>query len=431
MSAAAPAQTNAQTKMAPGELFGMPDVTRWTEQPDSNDTISLTGALGNSTPLTGQTTFKQSDIVFGWRWLVTIPVVTLGAGSSPVYAASDYFPFNFIQQNELKISNLYDLLDLQSGIDLAIFNAYRPLVGGPLRGASQNNFNPQTFPYGGQANIFGATGITVGSSTGVTSASVILPFEIPACIFLDEYVDLDSDGNILSLSHRCPVSPLYASGTARLITPQYTFAPYVGANGDVAPITLTSGTIGALTAGTYVAQNRYQRYGMYGTNNPVEQPTNFNWRYALVSKRYGLGGVSLIDIPLKAVINNGGGGQILSMFFRFYDPAANSGKGGALALSNISLGKLLYGSGLIRFQDIPVQMQWRVIRQHDWLPPIGVWLWDLAIDDNRRLSNAKALNAYRTDITAHFDFTGALSASAYVVVGVEYLSYVLDQPVIM
>ena len=61
--------------------------------------------------------------------LSPIPVVTLGAGTSPVYAPSDYFPFNFVQQNELKISNLYDVLDLQSGIDLAIFNAYRPLVG--------------------------------------------------------------------------------------------------------------------------------------------------------------------------------------------------------------------------------------------------------------------------------------------------------------
>ena len=37
-------------KMAPGELFGMPDLTRWTEQPDSNDTITLTGQLGNAPP---------------------------------------------------------------------------------------------------------------------------------------------------------------------------------------------------------------------------------------------------------------------------------------------------------------------------------------------------------------------------------------------
>ena len=70
---------------------------------------------------------------------------------------------------------------------------------GPTARRHSNNFTPQVFPYGGQANKFaGATGITVGASTGVTSAAVILPFEIPACIFLDEYVDLISDGNILS-----------------------------------------------------------------------------------------------------------------------------------------------------------------------------------------------------------------------------------------
>jgi hypothetical protein len=416
-------RTATMKRVVPGEDFGKPGITRWTEQLDVNDSTSTVLAQGAPTPVTGVLPFRQSDIVFGWKWYES-HAASFTANTDTVQT-SQYFPYNIGQLFTLNITNLYNMVDVQSLEDLAIFNFIRPVFSSDRRGASGLKTNPLSFPYNPQTNSVSASGLTIGST------SLPLEFDIPACIWLDEYIDLTQNGDYNGTAHRVPVSPLYMSGTARDITPNLTYAALAGANTDVSPFVVTTVGGGAHFTATDTVTRRYQRVGMYGTKNPKEMPVVFNWRYAISSKRFGLGAVSQIDIPIKQVVPNGGGGQLLMVFFRFYDPAAGTGASGLpLAVTNVSNATLFYGSSLIRYQDTPTMMQDRIMDQHDILLPNGVWAWDMAIDDNRRRTNAKALNLYTTDVWAHFNFTGTLSSSAYVVVGCEILTYVLDQPVL-
>ena len=416
----------AQRTVRPGEMFNLPGVTRWTEQFDINDATSIALAGGSSTPFTGLLPFRTTDIVFCWFWGLTIAqsVTTGGTGIS----LSQYFPYNFIQQFQLLVSNLYDVIDVQSGIDLALFNTIRPYrmqnVGNVEYSSAQPwPYNPETNVAVSQPTLGGSTGQAAGTPYTQTSASILVKYQVPISLWFDEYFELDRDGSILAVANRIPVSPFYMSGTARNVTPTIVGALVNGSNNDAGPGNL--GSTGVFTSASVAS--RWRRSAMYGTKVPQEMPVVWNWRYALVSRRFFLGAVSLIDIPLKSVVNNGGGGQILSVFFRFFDPTANA----AIDLTNVKEGKLLYGSGLIRFDDLPDQNMQRFYEQHNIRLPIGVWVWDLAQDENGRITNARTLNLYTTDVTAHFDFTGTLSTTAYVVVGVEYLAYVIDEPTIV
>lgn len=414
--------TATKQQMQPGELFGFPGITRWTEQPDRNDNTTTTLSQTAIVPLTGQQPFKQTDIVFGWKYLFQ-GAQTASAGTDTV-VTSAYYPYNLIQQFQLNITNLYDVIDVQSGIDLAIFKFLRPMLGNTTRGNSALMTNPEPFPANAQTNA-----ATFSTLPTIASTTVDLELDVPASLWFDEYVELDNNANILGVAHRVPVSPLYMSGTARDITPEINFAAGGGTSTDASPFVVTVVGGGAHFSFVFTATHRWQRVGIYGTTNPAEMPNVFNWRYCWVSKRVAAGGISQLDIPLKQVINNGGGGQVLMVFVRMFDPAAAAGAGAPIAVSTVTKAQLLYGSALIRAQDIVAQNQARIIDQHDVLLPGGVLAFDLAIDNSGLITNALALNAYTTDITLHLEFS-TTSATTYFVVGVEYLTYVIDQPTV-
>lgn len=417
MPKAAAAQPSRQTM--PGQYFGLPGITRWLEQQDTNYGINTALATTTQTPATGYVPFRTTDIVFCWMWSLAL-AQTYTAGTSTL-TTSQEFPYNWVQAFQLAVSNLYDIIDVQSGYDLIIFNVLRPYRNTSANAGSLNDAytSPVAFPYNPETNL-----VSSGSYT-TASTSVLLKFQIPACAWFDEYFELDRNGQILAIFNRVPVSPFYMSGTARNVIPLITMAAGSVSNLDTGPVNIGAGTGTFTSTG---AVNKWRRVGMYGTKVPQEMPMVFNWRYAWVSRRFALGAVSLVDIPLKSIINNGGGGQVLMMFFRFFDPAANAGLGANIALSNVLNAQLFYGSALQRFNDEPDQMQQRLFDQHNYRMPIGVWVWDLALDEDCMFTNARALNVYTTDVTAHFNFTGTLSTSAYVVVGVEYLTYVIDEP---
>jgi len=69
-------------------------------------------------------------------------------------------------------------------------------------------------------------------------------------------------------------------------------------------------------------------------------------------------------------------------------------------------------------------MQRRLINQRQLLLPVGVMAWDLAYYYGY-VTNRYALNTMdTTGISVYLEFTGAQSASAYAVVGIEALRYV-------
>jgi hypothetical protein len=207
------------------------------------------------------------------------------------------------------------------------------------------------------------------------------------------------------------------ASTARSVQPDFKFNPGFAATLDQGPF--FQQTAGNSTFAAATATMGWRRVGVYGANRPEYMPVVYNWQLVRQVKNNGLAGVTQKDLPIQFW------GQILLIFLRFFDPAIANGGGPIDLAANISKAQLQYGSGLLRFDDTARSAQRRIIKHHGIMPPPGIIAWDLAIDDQGRLTNRRALNTLTTaGVNVHLEFVAALSASAYVVLGAEYLAYV-------
>lgn len=493
-----------QTAPPPGALFGLPGITSWTEQVETNDQTPVVPSGANTVQVNTLQPFKQTDIVFWWDMEVSLTTgISLGGGS---LFQSRYAPYNTFGECKLQIQNMYANWHPLSGVDAAIWQMYRPMrdrdramamgfnaqsvmydnptlvtqpsdtdPGGEVYfeqaltpvAVAANTTAEQTFAITVPGIVFalgdmvmdvnkptaqaglGIVGyrVSAANTIGITfsnnTAGAITPtageiykftvlrtaagsnlntkptyvwtFEIPASIFFDRYYDLTKDGGIISQGMQMLVSPQYMAGTTRFIQPTLAINPLLAANTDSGPWVVNS-------AGPTVSSPSmtlgFRRVGAYSANNPAVLPLVFNWQYVREASQFSLSGRQRADIPI------GNYGQILSVFCRLFDPSAASG-GQPIALSNVTKCQLQFGSALLRFDDTPRSMQRRFYKQHRFLPPEGVMIWDLALDYWGRVTNALALNTLTTaGILVHLEFSSALSTTAYAVVGVEGLFYV-------
>jgi hypothetical protein len=204
-------------------------------------------------------------------------------------------------------------------------------------------------------------------------------------------------------------------GGERVVVPQFNFAAVQAPTYDQGPIAATA----ALTATVQTQSTTInaRRTGVFASENPAELPPVFNWQYRRTTKRYPIGAVSKVDIPITEY------GQVLSTFVNIFDPALGTNSvGGYYNIANMTKCQLLYGSNLPRFDDDPAMMQNRFIEQHGFLPPQGTVIYDLAATGfNDNISNARALNTL-TNANTHFHLEmTAPGAAAYAEVGVELL----------
>ena len=395
-----------------GSLFGMPGVTRPTEQPDNNDQIVTVLSQASQIDAQFPANFKQTDIVEWWEMEVSI-AQTLTTGSSTL-TQSPYFPYSYLGPVALNMQNQFNTVDVTNGIDLAIFQMIRPHYDNMLNVLDQNSISNA---YSAQANAQTGTGYTYAAAT----TSLRFAVDLAPGIFFDQYWECDSNGRP---RHKDPirafVSPQLMAGTNRVIQPKVRFNPISSAILDGGP-----GNIGAGSGtGAGSATLGFQRFGYYQPQGPADTPLLFNWQYAREAKRYSaVAGVASVDIPLPL------SGQILSVWARLFDPAANGGLGAPITVGGtapvLKNAYLQYGSGLYRYQDSAQRVQRRLLRQHQMLLPEGVIAWDLSLDKYGRVTNQYALNTLDTSgIQIHFDFNSTLSSTAYVVIGVESLRYV-------
>ena len=416
--ATAPANQQAQAP-APGQFFGVPGLTQWTEQKENNDGLVIN--LGQSAPanVQGIIPFKQVDVVFWWELEVTWSN-TVTAGTQTINT-SPYFPYNIFGESRVKIQNQFDSWHVYTGIDAAIFQLIRPMrpgtdsrenLGANPAGAWSSN--------GGWANA-NTPQPNLDATAGATSSSGTINFslEIPASLRFDAYWELAEDGTVLDVPKPAWVSPQFMAGTARMVAPAIAAPAILGSALDTSPYVATGSNSTPATASGTITLG-FRRVGLYSSNNQAAMPVVRNWQYLRDVSQFSLSGVNKKDLVVPTV------GQILSLFVRLWDPSANSGIGGAIALSNVTRCSVQYGSGLLRFDDTPRSMQRRFLRQHGVLLPAGVMAWDLAVDELGKISNARALNTLNTaSVLVHLDFSGALSSTAYAVMGVEALTYVV------
>lgn len=433
--------TSTVQQVPVGALYGLPGFTERFEQYENLFNISTVvsaaaSAVGTTTPFNPPASFQKTDIVFWWELECFVTEqITFTVGGITLSPNALY---NKLQTLRLKLQGQYTPIEVESGIDAAFMQMYRPMRGRGQRNiqdlmasnaqvSSQypNSLMPQALLSGAPAGA-GAVGGQGNSSTGVVTSPLNFtnyPFilELPAGIFLDEYWDLAMDGSLLPNAagvvapSAAFVSPQYMGGGERVIAPQFNVAPLTGANYDQFPAATTSAlTITASTVNDNVLINA-RRVGVFASENPAELPPVFNWQYRRASKRVPIGAVTKFDIPITEY------GQVLSTYIRIFDPT--TAQGSFYNVANVTKAQLLYGSNLPRFDDDIPTMQNRFLQQHGFLPPQGFIVWDLAATGyNDNLSNARALNTL-TNANTHFhvELSVAPGASAYAVIGVELL----------
>ena len=413
-----------------GALYGLPGFTQQFEQYENLNNINTVQQVSAQTPFNPPGSFQKTDVVFWWElecianWAETYSAGTL--------ALSPEAPYNIMQALKLKLQGQYSPLEVESGFDAAFMQMYRPMRGRGQRNVqdllSTNpvaaaNFANSLIP---QANLAGATlSQTLTSPYSVTNYPFIL--EIPAGIYLDEYWDLALDGSLLpdARGNVAPmaafVSPQYMGGGERVIVPQFNFAALIAGSQDQGPLVATAALTATVQTGNVNLSGR--RIGVFASENPAEMPPVFNWQYRRASKRFPIGAVTKVDIPITEY------GQVLSTYVRIFDPTLNSNTGGYYNIANVSKAQLLYGSNLPRFDDDIPTMQDRWVEQHGFLPPQGTIAFDMASTKlNGEIGNSRALNTL-TNSNSHFhiEMSSAPASSAYAVVGVELLVPVATQ----
>jgi hypothetical protein len=397
------AQTSVQ-QVPVGSYFGLPGVTQPLEQFDVLTGISTPLALGNQVPWNPSGPLQKTDIIKYWELSLATTFTTAVTGAT----LSPWAPYNQLQNLKLKMQGQYSPVELESGIDGAIFQSYRPMGGQGAGPNVPNNLGVNVAATFANAAMPQPNQITSGIVTNpALNATWKYTLEIPGGVWIDKYYDLAEDGTILAGPMGAFVSPQYMAGGERNVTPQFSFAPLNASNSDAGPLV-------ASTAGAATVLSDVRRVGYYASSNPAALPPVFNWQYRRASQRVNQGARTKIDIPITEF------GQVLSVFVRIFQPTGNI----PLDVTTITKAQLIYGSNLYRFDDDLKSMQLRFMRQHGFLPPVGTVIWDLmANTSGGDLSNdARVLNTLTNANThVHLEFSSALTADSYAVVGTELL----------
>ncbi len=420
-----------QTQPLPGQFFDIPGVpggsTQWTEQDDTTSNQATTHSSTSQVPITGITQYRQTDVVSDWFLCLAVSQ-TYTAGTSTL-TASAYAPMNVIGPVRQLIQNQYASVDVESGIDLYIFNQIRPYSSVEIASGVNLGYNPAGDPVQGTAQGYPTTAIAQANNLygaaawAPASASYNLVLRLPAAQWFDAYFDLAVTGEPLTGAIPAVVSPQYMAGTTRNITPSIAINPGNAATTDLGPVNIGAGT-GTFTGSSVLRIRRRASYA----GNPAVQPPIFAWQYRWKTQRFGVAGQSRIDLPLPLDT-----GQLMSVYVRLFDPAAAAGLGAPVNINTVTRFNLQYGSGLFWFDaqtigngvSAPALVQRRWFQSHSTFLPPGVLALDLAADDRGQITNRRCLNTLTTaGIILHAEFTAPLSASAYAVLGTESLVYV-------
>lgn len=411
-------QPSAGAQAVPvGAFFGLPGFTQPFEQFENLQDVQTALSLSSQTPWNPPGSFQKTDIVKWWELAVKVSWTTTVTGST----LSTEAPYNVLQALKLKLQGQYSPLEVESGFDAALFQAYRPMRS-KLSHLTTDVNATDTWPANSTiaATKQDSVGVAANPAAG-TDWKFIL--EIPGGLYIDQYWDLAIDGTLLPNSQGVVapmgafVSPQYMGGGERVVVPQFNYSAITAADIDSGPLT-------GSTAGAATVHVDARRVGYYGSANPAELPPVFNWQYRRASKRVPLGAVTKADIPVTEY------GQLLSCYVRIFSPTAAAYQ--SITDATVTKLQLLYGSNLPRFDDSVSSMQDRFISQHGFLPPKGTVIWDMLANTSASgggLSNDfRVLNTLTNANThAHLEFASALNSDAYAVIGTELLVPVATQ----
>lgn len=404
---------NGNPNVPQGGLFNLPGITYWSEQVENNDQTSLTLSSSTQTSFQFPANLTNTDILY--RETIDVSIALTAALNAGTVNTSAYNPYNFLGPMSLSMQNQFNTFDVPSGIDAKIFELIRPVYSSEASNYWETNPTQGNIQTGGKQALLS----TFSSAPTFANGTINFSIDLPMGIWFDRYFDLDPDGQLRNFAPvRAFVTPQLMSGSNRVVTPRMTFNPILASTNDNGPWVV--GTAGPTASGTVTLG--WQRKIVYQPRSHTDTPILWGWQYSREAKQYSLSSRSTADIVLPTT------GQLLCLYYRLFDPSAANG-GAPIALSNVKNVWLQYGSGLYKYQDTALRAQRRFQRQHNgFLPPEGIIVHDMVIDEQMYSSNQNALNTLDTSsCKVHFDFTGTLSSTAYVIIGVEALRYVVQQ----
>jgi hypothetical protein len=401
--------TNASAP-APGSAFGVPKYgTQPRLIPDAqNETLANTpvGASQTNLPVTR---FDQLDIVRGWKLPLTFTGTWTEEAAHTLHV-SPLFPCNIILQMSVKLQAAYYTFNLP-GFLAAGMQAYRPMWGS--RGVG--TVTPDTFA------TFGGSSPTSGDAY-----TVEFNIDIPASIYLDEYFDLDPQGNPARKVYDAYVTPVYMAAQARTVAPTITLAPQLTSLDMLTgPVSLTAGETSTFTAGSTAAG--FLRDAWWTANNPASNPPQYAWLYTRDFFTQPTSGQGKVNVLLQNT--NVSLGQVMSICFMTWDPAANSGQGAPVLAADIQSFEIVTGGSLQNVKVTPQVLQDRMRSMYGNevagnLTNVGIYVYDWALhEDGGYLTNATCINTYLVNgVSLNITYqTSIPSATATVYVGVEAL----------
>jgi hypothetical protein len=419
---------NQQQQAAPGSYFRVPRIGTQKRfivdagNQDVNATLSAASATKAPT-----TKLDQLDILKHLLMDFTI-TDTYTAGIGETLTQSELFPWNFIGEVSVQFESAFKTYRLNGPLAFAMQN-YRPIHSWKGVGMlSQGTVNAQQ----GETITPALTtdpqsvGLT-GTDLDDTTSPINLFLEVPLSFGFDYYWDIDLYGNPRGRVERAVVSPQYMAATTRTVTPQVTYNAglLVGAGGQAlqSPVTRDAGDTTSTFTGT--ANLAIYRDGYFAVDDKARMPIIYQWQYSRDYTELPTAGQTNVAVPLNS--DPSGQGQILSFVFFVWDPELNDGAGGVTPTSAIQSIELIYGSGTVITADTPATNSWRWLKNHGALLPPGFLGWDLALQEDGKLTNEYALNTLVTNGVQYrvvYNSGEAPSSTATIFTGIEMLKAV-------
>lgn len=428
-----PGQNN-QKQVPPGQFFRVPGMgsrTRWVPE-GGNKNIKTTLTAGQ-TATAPTVKFDQADIVQGYLAVITW-TATYTKGSGDTLHTAVFAPMNAVNRFKIQYEATYAPVNL-TGIMAAVFQLFRPMFSGAsdvgqLTNDTANVKNVKS-PTGNWPSftslLTSTTGFAGATLTGLYSFKLF--YELAVSITFDLYWPINKTGSLANPSPlpRRVISPQYMAATTRNNVPVVTFAnPLLtsAAAGGRLPVVYRSAGSSTPTVATAKATMSMWRSAWFPGNRATTPPID-PWQYARIEMSWPTSGSTQVTIPLDS--QEADQGQILSLIFYTWTPAATSTVGAVIPLSHVTHVALLYSSDVYVRNETPTVNQYEWSTLHGIILPSGFCGWDLAKQKTGRLTNESCLNTYvqsGVQIRITYNVTHLPNAAATVYVGIESLKYV-------
>lgn len=383
-----------QQQLVPGQFFRTPLLSapeRMIPEAGPCAPNTLVNLSQGSTVKFPLSKVENLDVIRGY--LVKADIVwTFTEGSGETLTQSPLFPLNVFGPASLKMQAAYSTFDMPVWLAL-VMQQYRSFLA-PKAFTSYLALGSNPFPgtYPGSLNFTNSTRFAPNELALVsgTQQTFSLFLEIPVAQYFDLYWDIDAQsGQALGAYPRAIVSPARMAATQRNVTPSIRFNPLVSIS-DCYDSPVAKAAADATSTATGTAALSWWRDGWVPTDNPLTEPPGYPWQYARMSLDVQPAGAVAPIVNLAD--DRAGQGQILSLVFATWDPALNGGNGGFTPPSAYEKMELNVGSTVQLYEDTPDTNQYRWASKHGTSLPYGMFGWDLALTDDGKITNERALN---------------------------------------